>query len=86
MTRLVHAELRKLWTTRTARVLVALAGAGTAALRVAVLTLAGRPGQPALGGDALRQLVGVPSAPLTLAAYCSGSSAWPGSSVTARPP
>jgi hypothetical protein len=72
MTPLVHAELLKLWSTWTARVLVALAGAGTAALTVAVLTLAGRPGQPALGGDALRQLVGVPSAPLTLAALALG--------------
>lgn len=72
MTRLVHAELLKLWTTRTARVVLALAAAGTAALTVAVLTLAGRPGQPALGEDALRQLVGVPNAALTLAALLLG--------------
>ena len=72
MTRLVHAELLKLWTTRTARVVLALAAAGTAALTVAVLTLAGRPGQPALGDDALRQLVGVPNGPLTLAALLLG--------------
>jgi ABC-2 type transport system permease protein len=72
MTRLVHAELLKLWTTRTARIVLALAGAGTAALTVAVLALAGRPGQPALGEDALRQLVGVPNGPLTLAALLLG--------------
>jgi ABC-type transport system involved in multi-copper enzyme maturation permease subunit len=72
MTRLVHAELLKLWTTRTARIVLALAAAGTAALTVAVLTLAGRPGQPALGEDALRQLVAAPSAPLTLAALLLG--------------
>jgi ABC-2 type transport system permease protein len=72
MTRLVHAELLKLWTTRTARIVLVLAAAGTAALTVVVLTLAGRPGQPALGGDALRQLVGVPNGPLTLAALLLG--------------
>ena len=72
MTRLVRAELLKLWTTRTARIVLALAAAGTAALTVAVLALAGRPGQPALGDDALRQLVGVPSAPLALAALVLG--------------
>jgi hypothetical protein len=72
MTRLVHAELLKLWTTRTARIVLALAAAGTAALTVLVLSLAGRPGQPALGGDALRQLVGVPNGPLTLAALLLG--------------
>ena len=72
MTRLVHAELLKLVTTRTARVVLALAAAGTAALTVAVLALAGRPGQPALGDDALRQLVGVPNGPLTLAALLLG--------------
>ena len=37
-----------------------------------VLALAGRPGQPALGDDALRQLVGVPNGPLTLAALVLG--------------
>ena len=57
MTRLIHTELLKLWTTRTARIVLALTAAGTAALTVAVLALAGRPGQPALGDDALRQLV-----------------------------
>jgi ABC-2 type transport system permease protein len=72
MTRLVQAELLKLWTTRTARVLLALTAAGTAALVTLVLTLAGRPGQPALGGDALRQLVLVPNGPLTLAALVLG--------------
>ena len=72
MTRLVHAELLKLSTTRTARVLLALAGAGTAALVAAVLLLAGRPGQPALGEDALRQLLLVPAQPLTLAALILG--------------
>jgi ABC-2 type transport system permease protein len=72
MTRLVHAELLKLWTTRTARVLLALAAAGTAALTVVVLTFAGRPGQPALGDDALRQLVLAPNGPLTLAALILG--------------
>ena len=72
MTRLVRAELLKLWTTRTARIVLSLAAAGTAALTVAVLTLAGRPGQPALGDDALRQLVGVPNAPLALAALVLG--------------
>jgi ABC-2 type transport system permease protein len=72
MTRLVRAELLKLWTTRTARIVLALAAAGTAALTAAVLALAGRPGQPALGGDALRQLVGVPSAPLALAVLVLG--------------
>jgi ABC-type transport system involved in multi-copper enzyme maturation permease subunit len=72
MTRLVHAELLKLRTTRTARIVLALAATGTAALTVAVLALAGRPGQPALGDDALRQLVGVPSGPLTLAALLLG--------------
>jgi ABC-type transport system involved in multi-copper enzyme maturation permease subunit len=72
MTRLVHAELLKLRTTRTACIVLALAATGTAALTVAVLALAGRPGQPALGDDALRQLVGVPSGPLTLAALLLG--------------
>jgi ABC-2 type transport system permease protein len=72
MTRLVHAELLKLWTTRTARVLLALAAAGTAALTVVVLTFAGRPGQPELGDDALRQLVLAPNGPLTLAALVLG--------------
>jgi hypothetical protein len=43
MTWLVHAELLKLWTTRTARVVLALAAAGTGALTVAVLTLAAGP-------------------------------------------
>jgi ABC-2 type transport system permease protein len=72
MTRLVQAELLKLWTTRTARVLLALTAAGSAALVTLVLVLAGRPGQPALGDDALRQLVGVPNRPLTLAALVLG--------------
>ena len=72
MIRLVQAELRKLWTTRTARVLLALTAAGTAALVTLVLALAGRPGQPALGDDALRQLVLVPNGPLTLAALILG--------------
>ncbi len=72
MTRLVQAELLKLWTTRTVRVLLALAAAGAAALVTLVLVLAGRPGQPALGDDALRQLVGVPNGPLTLAALVLG--------------
>jgi ABC-2 type transport system permease protein len=72
MTRLVRAELLKLWTTRTARVLLALAAAGTAALTVVVLTFAGRPGQPTLGDDALRQLVLAPNGPLTLAALVLG--------------
>jgi ABC-2 type transport system permease protein len=72
MTRLVHAELLKLSTTRTTRVLLALAGAGTAALIAVVLLLAGRPGQPALGDDALRQLLLVPAQPLTLAALVLG--------------
>jgi hypothetical protein len=30
LTRLVHAELLKIWTTRTARIVLALAAAGTA--------------------------------------------------------
>jgi ABC-2 type transport system permease protein len=72
MTRLVHSELLKLRTTRTARVLLALAAAGTAALVAIVLLLAGQPGQPALGPDALRQLVLVPAQPLTLAALVLG--------------
>jgi ABC-2 type transport system permease protein len=72
MTRLVKAELLKLRTTRTAVVLLALAAAGTAALVALVLLLAGRPGQPALGADALRQLVLVPAQPLTLAALVLG--------------
>ena len=72
MTRLVHAELLKLRTTRTTIVLLALAAAGTAALVAVVLLLAGRPGQPALGADALRQLVLVPAQPLTLAALVLG--------------
>ena len=72
MTRLVQAELLKLRTTRTARTLLALAAAGTAALVALVLLLAGRPGQPALGEDALRQLVLVPAQPLTLAALVLG--------------
>jgi ABC-2 type transport system permease protein len=72
MTRLVHAELLKLRTTRTARVLLALAAAGTAALVAVVLLLAGRPGQPALGEDALRQLLLVPAQPLTVAALVLG--------------
>ncbi len=72
MTRLVHSELLKLRTTRTARVLLALAAACTAALIAAVLLLAGQPGQPALGPDALRQLVLVPAQPLTLAALVLG--------------
>ena len=72
MTRLFQAELLKLWTTRTARVLLALTAAGTAALATLVLAFAGRPGQPALGDDALRQLVAVPNGPLTLAALILG--------------
>lgn len=72
MTRLVKAELLKLWTTRTARVLLALAAAGTAALVILVLALAGRPGQPTLGDDALGQLVLAPNGPLTLAALVLG--------------
>jgi ABC-2 type transport system permease protein len=72
MTRLVRSELLKLRTTRAARVLLALAAAGTAALVAAVLLLAGQPGQPALGPDALRQLVLVPAQPLTLAALVLG--------------
>jgi ABC-2 type transport system permease protein len=72
MTRLVHAELLKLRTTRTARALLVLAAVGTAALIAVVLLLAGRPGQPALGEDALRQLVLVPAQPLTLAALILG--------------
>ena len=72
MTRLVHSELLKLRTTRTARVLLTLAAAGTAALVAFVLLLAGRPGQPALGPDALRLLVLVPAQPLTLAALVLG--------------
>jgi len=72
MTRLVHSELLKLRTTRTARVLLTLAAAGTAALVAIVLLLAGRPGQPALGPDVLRLLVLVPAQPLTLAALVLG--------------
>ena len=72
MTRLVRSELLKLRTTRTARVLLAVAAAGTVALIAAVLLLAGQPGQPALGPDALRQLVLVPAQPLTLAALVLG--------------
>jgi ABC-2 type transport system permease protein len=72
MTRLFQAELLKLWTTRTARILLALTAAGTAALVTLVLAFAGRPGQPALGDDALRQLVAVPNGPLTLAALILG--------------
>jgi ABC-type transport system involved in multi-copper enzyme maturation permease subunit len=72
MTRLVKAELLKLWTTRTARVLLALTAAGTAALVTLILLLAGRPGQPTLGDDALRQLVLAPAGPLTLAALILG--------------
>ena len=72
MTRLVKAELLKLRTTRTARTLLALAAAGAAALVALVLLLAGRPGQPELGTDALRQLVLVPAQPLTLAALVLG--------------
>jgi ABC-2 type transport system permease protein len=72
MTRLVQAELLKLRTTRTARTLLALAAAGTAALVALVLLLAGTPGQPTLGADALRQLVLVPAKPLTLAALVLG--------------
>jgi ABC-2 type transport system permease protein len=70
MTRLVQAELLKLRTTRTTRTLLALAAAGTAALVALVLLLAGRPGQPELGTDALRQLV--LAQPLTLAALVLG--------------
>ena len=72
MTRLVKAELLKLRTTRTARTLLALTAAGTAVLVALVLLLAGRPGQPSLGADALRQLAGVPAKPLTLAALVLG--------------
>jgi ABC-2 type transport system permease protein len=72
MTRLVQAELLKLWTTRTARVLLALTTAGAAGLVTLVLVFAGRPGQPALGDDALRQLVLAPNGPLTLAALLLG--------------
>jgi len=72
VTRLIQAELLKLRTTRSARVLLALTAAGTAALVTVVLLLAGRLGQPALDGDALRQLVLVPDGPLTLAALVLG--------------
>jgi hypothetical protein len=78
MTRLVSAELRKLRTTRTAPVVLALTTAGAAALTVLVLQLAGRPGQPVLGGDALGQLVLVPEGPLTLAALILGAVAMAG--------
>jgi hypothetical protein len=78
MTRLVQAELLKLRTTRTIRALLALTAAGTAALVAVVLLLAGQPGQPALGPDALRQLVLVPAQPLTLAALVLGILHQPG--------
>jgi ABC-2 type transport system permease protein len=72
MTRLVHAELLKLRTIRTTRWLLALTAAATALLITAIMLLAGRPGQPTLGGDALRQLALVPEGPLTLAAIVLG--------------
>ena len=72
MTRLVRAELLKLWTTRTARVLLALAAAGTAALTVVVLTIYFSLSLRRAREDALRQLVLVPAQPLTLAALVLG--------------
>ena len=51
MIRLVHSELLKLRTTRTARVLLTLAAAGTAALVAIVLLLAGLPWLHAKGID-----------------------------------
>jgi ABC-2 type transport system permease protein len=72
MTRLVNAELLKLRTTRTTAWLVALTVATTALIAVAVMLLAGRPGQPTIGSDALPDLVVVAKGPLVVFALVLG--------------
>jgi hypothetical protein len=72
MTRLVHAELLKLRTTRVAAGLFALTIATSALIVTAVMLIAGRPGQPAIGSDALPELVLVAEGPLVIFALILG--------------
>jgi ABC-2 type transport system permease protein len=72
MTRLVNAELLKLRTTRAAAWLLVLTVATTALVSVAVMLIAGRPGQPTVGSDALPDLVVVAKGPLVVFALVLG--------------
>jgi ABC-2 type transport system permease protein len=72
MTRLIRAELLKLRTTRTTAGLFALTVATSALIITAVVLIAGRPGQPAIGGDALPDLVVVAKGPLVVFALILG--------------
>jgi ABC-2 type transport system permease protein len=72
MTRLVHAELLKLRTVRTTAGLFALTVATTALIATAVMLIAGRPGQPAIGSDALPELLVVARGPLVVFALILG--------------
>jgi ABC-2 type transport system permease protein len=72
MTRLVHAELPKLRTTRTTAGLFALTVATTALIMTAVVLLAGRPGQPAVESGILPDLIVVAKGPLVIFALILG--------------
>ncbi|HEU4399638.1 MAG TPA: hypothetical protein VFU54_17595 [Actinomycetota bacterium] len=72
MTRLVRAELLKLRTVRTTAGIFALTVATSALIITAVMLIAGRPGQPAIGSDALPELVLVAKGPLTILALILG--------------
>jgi ABC-2 type transport system permease protein len=72
MTRLVHAELLKLRTTRAAAGVLALTVAVTALIMTAVMLLAGRPGQPAIESGILADLVVVAKGPLVIFALILG--------------
>jgi ABC-2 type transport system permease protein len=72
MTRLVNAELLKLRTTRTTIGVLALTAATTALIMIAVMLLAGRPGQPAIEPGILRDLVVVAKGPLAIFALILG--------------
>jgi len=72
MTRLVRAELLKLRTVRTTAGIFALTVATSALIITAVMLIAGRPGQPAIGSDALPELVLVAKGPLTIFALILG--------------
>jgi ABC-2 type transport system permease protein len=72
MTRLVRAELLKLRTTRAAAGLFALTAATTVLIMIAVMLLAGRPGQPAVESGILPDLVVVAKGPLVIFALILG--------------
>jgi ABC-2 type transport system permease protein len=72
MTRLVNAELLKLRTTRITVGLFALTVATTALIMIAVMLLAGRPGQPAVDSGVLPDLVVVAKGPLVIFALILG--------------